>query len=119
MSSVSDFITSLSRYLSHRDLMLVQAGLELVSVKYARGEIDDKGVDIGARKLCRRIQAALGTKLADAQRDLGMDFVEWCIESVKSIVSGRIGATTPESIVSMFTSVEREKSKEEKGIGLF
>jgi hypothetical protein len=119
MSSISDLVTILSRYLAHSELMLVQAGLELVSIKYARGEIDDKGVDIGARKLCRRIQVALGTKLADAQRDLGMDFMEWCIESVKSVVTGRIGATTPESIVSMFTSGEREKGGEERGTGLF
>jgi hypothetical protein len=118
MSELRDFINALSRYLPHNDLMLVQAGLELVSIKYARGEVDDRGVDAGARKLCKKIQAALGTKLADLQRDLGVAFMDWCVDSIKSIVVGKIGAVTPESIVSMFTAGEKEKGREEKGLGL-
>lgn len=119
MSELRDFINTLSRYLPHSDLMLVQAGLELVSVKYARGEIDDRGVDAGARKLCKKIQVALSTKLADLQRDLGVSFMDWCIDSIKSIVVGKIGAVTPEAIVSMFAAGEKEKGREEKGLGLF
>jgi hypothetical protein len=118
MSELRDFINTLSRYLPHNDLMLAQAGLEIVSIKYARGEVDDRGVDAGARKLCKKIQVALGTKLADLQRDLGVTFMDWCVDSVKSIVVGKIGAITPESIVSMFTAGEKEKSKEERGLGL-
>jgi hypothetical protein len=118
MSEINKFINILSRYIPHNDLMLVQAGLELVSVKYARGEIDERAVDAGARKLCRRIQSALGSKLLDLQNDLGITFMDWCIDSVKSITIGKIGAVSAEAIISMFTSEEKSSKEEDKGIGI-
>jgi len=118
MTSFRDFIKFLSSYINHSDLMIIQSGLYVVSVKYSKGELSESDLERGSRKLCKMLYLALGDKVLEIEKAVGANFDEWCVESVKNVISGNIESMSPKSIMNMFTGgVEGERGRE-RGMGI-
>jgi hypothetical protein len=117
--SLESFVSVLSKYLDMPSVQLIIIAIRSGQEKYASGKISEKDVDAGARKLCRLIKGALGTNIVNLEQDVGSKFDEWCVDSVKMIITGSIGALTPSAAIEFFKPGEETESTRERETRLF
>ena len=117
--NMEPFISVLSKYLDMPSVQLVVVALRSGQEKYASGKITDRDVDAGARKLCKLIKGALGMNVMSVEQDVGSKFDEWCLDNVKTIIAGSLGALTPSAAIDFFKTSEGSASSEERVTKLF
>jgi hypothetical protein len=117
--SLETFVSVLSKYLDMPSVQLIVIAIRAGQERYAAGKITDKDVDRGARKLCRMIKGALGTNVISLEQDVGVRFDDWCVDSIKMIITGSLGTLTPVAAIEFFKPEEETGSGKEKELKLF
>jgi len=115
MSYYTDFINTLSRFMSANEINNLREAILTGARSVAQGKYGEEAVRNAAKKICSLIEKAHPVETKLLERDLGKSFQDYCVDMIvtsvyeQSIRLYKIGSLTSES----------ETSKSERSPRLF
>lgn len=115
MSYYTDFINTLSRFMSANEINNLREAILTGARSVAQGKYGEEAVRNAAKKICSLIEKAHPVEIKLLERDLGRSFQDYCVDMIvtsvyeQSIRLYRLGSLVPEA----------ETSKSERSSRLF